>query len=158
MKQPTTKTVLIRQHLANKLSPDEVAIAMGIPKGDVMAVVYKDRYAAKKRKARLGKVRSYVRRVPRHPDKTQVIEEHERGMRSGSNRVEPSSGQVTMEQIKVTTNHLKAVAALQNELDFVRGQFAEAFHKNQDLYNEIKDLQAVIKYLEAQVVNLIKSN
>ena len=151
MKQPTQKTVWIREHLANKLSPDEVAKAMGIPKGDVMAIVYKDRYAAKKRKARLGKVRSYVRRVPRHPDKTQVINEHKRGMRGGSNRVEPSSGQVT-------TNHLKTISALQNELDFVRGQFAEAFHKNQDLYNEIKDLQAVIKYLEAQVVSLIKSN
>ena len=153
MKQPTTKTVLIRQHLANKLSPDEVAIAMGIPKGDVMAIVYKDRYAAKKRKARLGKVRSYVRRVPRHPDKTQVIEEHERGMRSGSNRVEPSSTQV----FEKVSADIKTIAALQNELDFVRGQFAEAFHKNQDLYNEIKDLQAVIKYLETQVVNLIKS-
>jgi len=154
MKQPTTKTVLIRQHLANKLSPDEVAIAMGIPKGDVMAVVYKDRHAAKKRKARLGKVRSYVRRVPRHPDKTQVIEEHERGMRSGSDRVEPSSSRV----FEKVSADIKTIAALQNELDFVRGQFAEAFHKNQDLYNEIKDLQAVIKYLEAQVVNLIKSN
>ena len=50
------------------------------------------------------------------------------------------------------------ISALQNELDFVRSQFAEAFKKNQDLYNEIKDLQAVIKYLEAQVVSLIKSN
>ena len=49
-------------------------------------------------------------------------------------------------------------SALQNELDFVRSQFAEAYNKNQDLYNEIKDLQAVIKYLETQVVNLIKSN
>jgi hypothetical protein len=151
MKQPTQKTVLIRQHLANKLSPDEVAIAMGIPKGDVMAIVYKDRHAEKKRKIKAGKVRSYVRRVPRHPDKTQVINEHERGMRGASDRVEPSSGQAT-------TNRLKAISALQNELDFVRGQFAEAFRKNQDLYNEIKDLQAVIKYLEAQVVNLIKSN
>jgi len=151
MIKPSQKTVMIRQHLVNKLSPDEIAEAMGIPLREVMTVVYKDRYAAKKRKARLGKVRSYVRRVPRHPDKTQVINEHERGMRGGSDRVEPSSGQVT-------TNHLKAVSALQNELDFVRGQFAEAFRKNQDLYNEIKDLQAVIKYLETQVVNLIKSN
>jgi peptidoglycan hydrolase CwlO-like protein len=53
---------------------------------------------------------------------------------------------------------VKANSALQNELDFVRSQFAEAYNKNQDLYNEIKDLQAVIKYLENQVVKLIKPN
>jgi hypothetical protein len=154
MIKPSQKTVLIRQHLANKLSPEQIAIAMGIPLREVMTVVYKDRYAAKKRKARLGKVRSYVRRVPRHPDKTQVINEHKRGMRGGSDRVEPSSSQV----FEKVSADIKTISALQNELDFVRSQFAEAFRKNQDLYNEIKDLQAIIKYLEAQVVNLIKSN
>jgi hypothetical protein len=154
MKQPSVKTVAIRAGLANKLTPAQVAKDVGVPLGDVMKVVYKDRYAAKKRKARLGKVRSYVRRVPRHPDKIQVIEEHERGMRGGSDRVEPSSSQV----FEKVSADIKTISALQNELDFVRSQFAEAFRKNQDLYNEIKDLQAIIKYLEAQVVNLIKSN
>jgi hypothetical protein len=154
MIKPSQKTVSIRKHLANKLPPEQIAVAMGIPLREVMTVVYKDRYAAKKRKARLGKVRSYVRRVPRHPDKTQVIEEHEREMRGASDRVEPSSSRV----FEKVSADIKTISALQNELDFVRSQFAEAFRKNQDLYNEIKDLQAIIKYLEAQVVSLIKSN
>lgn len=148
MKQPSTMTVAIRTGLADKLTPEEIAEQLGVPLGDVMKVVYKDRYAEKKRKARVGKVRSYVRRVPRHPDKTQVVGEHARGMRTS---VKPSLSHDT-------ENHIKVISALQNELDFVRDQFAEAYNKNQDLYNEIKDLQAVIKYLETQVVNLIKSN
>ena len=150
MKQPSNKTVSIRQELANNATPDQIAFKLGVPLKDVMKVVYKDRYAEKKRKARVGKVRSYVRRVPRHPDRTQVVSEHARGMR-GSSGTEFHSN---ME----SENRIKMISALQNELDFVRSQFAEAFKKNQDLYNEIKDLQAVIKYLEAQVVNLIKSN
>lgn len=150
MKQPSNKTVSIRQELANNATPDQIAFKLGVPLKDVMKVVYKDRYAEKKRKARVGKVRSYVRRVPRHPDRTQVVGEHARGMR-GSSGTEFHSN---ME----SENRIKMISALQNELDFVRSQFAEAFKKNQDLYNEIKDLQAVIKYLEAQVVNLIKSN
>ena len=149
MKQPSNKTVSIRQELANNATPDQVAFKLGVPLKDVMKVVYKDRYAEKKRKARVGKVRSYVRRVPRHPDRTQVVGEHARGMR-GSSGTEFHSN---ME----SENRIKMISALQNELDFVRSQFAEAFKKNQDLYNEIKDLQAVIKYLEAQVVTLIKS-
>lgn len=148
MKQPSTMTVAIRTGLADKLTPEEIAEQLGVPLGDVMKVVYKDRYAEKKRKARVGKVRSYVRRVPRHPDRTQVVGEHARGMRTS---VKPSLSHDT-------ENHIKVISALQNELDFVRDQFAEAYNKNQDLYNEIKDLQAVIKYLETQVVNLIKSN
>lgn len=150
MKQPSNKTVSIRQELANNATPDQIAFKLGVPLKDVMKVVYKDRYAEKKRKARVGKVRSYVRRVPRHPDRTQVVGEHARGMR-GSSGTEFHSN---ME----SENRIKMISALQNELDFVRSQFAEAFKKNQDLYNEIKDLQAVIKYLEAQVVTLIKSN
>lgn len=150
MKQPSNKTVSIRQELANNATPDQIAFKLGVPLKDVMKVVYKDRYAEKKRKARVGKVRSYVRRVPRHPDRTQVVGEHARGMR-GSSGTEFHSN---ME----SENRIKMISALQNELDFVRSQFAEAFKKNQDLYNEIKDLQAVIKYLETQVVNLIKSN
>lgn len=150
MKQPSNKTVSIRQELANNATPDQIAFKLGVPLKDVMKVVYKDRYAEKKRKARVGKVRSYVRRVPRHPDRTQVVSEHARGMR-GSSGTEFHSN---ME----SENRIKMISALQNELDFVRSQFAEAFKKNQDLYNEIKDLQAVIKYLEAQVVTLIKSN
>lgn len=149
MKQPSNKTVSIRQELANNATPDQIAFKLGVPLKDVMKVVYKDRYAEKKRKARVGKVRSYVRRVPRHPDRTQVVSEHARGMR-GSSGTEFHSN---ME----SENRIKMISALQNELDFVRSQFAEAFKKNQDLYNEIKDLQAVIKYLEAQVVTLIKS-
>lgn len=149
MKQPSNKTVSIRQELANNATPDQIAFKLGVPLKDVMKVVYKDRYAEKKRKARVGKVRSYVRRVPRHPDRTQVVGEHARGMR-GSSGTEFHSN---ME----SENRIKMISALQNELDFVRSQFAEAFKKNQDLYNEIKDLQAVIKYLEAQVVTLIKS-
>ena len=149
MKQPSNKTVSIRQELANNATPDQIAFKLGVPLKDVMKVVYKDRYAEKKRKARVGKVRSYVRRVPRHPDRTQVVSEHARGMR-GSSGTEFHSN---ME----SENRIKMISALQNELDFVRSQFAEAFKKNQDLYNEIKDLQAVIKYLETQVVNLIKS-
>lgn len=150
MKQPSNKTVSIRQELANNATPDQIAFKLGVPLKDVMKIVYKDRYAEKKRKARVGKVRSYVRRVPRHPDRTQVVEGHTRGMR-GSSGTEFHSN---ME----SENRIKMISALQNELDFVRSQFAEAFKKNQDLYNEIKDLQAVIKYLEAQVVTLIKSN
>lgn len=149
MKQPSVKTVVIRTALANNATPDQIAFKLGVPLKDVMKVVYKDRYAEKKRKARVGKVRSYVRRVPRHPDRTQVVGEHARGMR-GSSGTEFHSN---ME----SENRIKMISALQNELDFVRSQFAEAFKKNQDLYNEIKDLQAVIKYLEAQVVTLIKS-
>jgi hypothetical protein len=150
MKQPSNKTVSIRQELANNATPDQIAFKLGVPLKDVMKVVYKDRYAEKKRKARVGKVRSYVRRVPRHPDRTQVVGEHARGMRG-------SSGTEFHSNMK-SENRIKMISALQNELDFVRSQFAEAFKKNQDLYNEIKDLQAVIKYLEAQVVTLIKSN
>jgi uncharacterized protein (DUF3084 family) len=150
MKQPSVKTVAIRTALANKLTPAQVAKEVGVPLGDVMKVVYKDRYTEKKRKARVGKVRSYVRRVPRHPDRTQVVGEHARGMRG-------SSGTEFHSEMELE-NRIKMISALQNELDFVRSQFAEAFNKNQDLYNEIKDLQAVIKYLETQVVNLIKSN
>lgn len=150
MKQPSNKTVSIRQELAKNATPDQVAFKLGVPLKDVMKVVYKDRHAEKKRKARVGKVRSYVRRVPRHPDRTQVVGEHARGMRGSSGTEFPSEMELE--------NRIKIISALQNELDFVRSQFAEAFKKNQDLYNEIKDLQAVIKYLEAQVVNLIKSN
>lgn len=150
MKQPSNKTVSIRQELANNATPDQIAFKLGVPLKDVMKVVYKDRYAEKKRKARVGKVRSYVRRVPRHPDRTQVVSEHARGMRG-------SSGTEFHSEME-SENRIKMISALQNELDFVRSQFAEAFKKNQDLYNEIKDLQAVIKYLEAQVVTLIKSN
>lgn len=150
MKQASNKTVSIRQELANNATPDQVAFKLGVPLKDVMKVVYKDRYAEKKRKARVGKVRSYVRRVPRHPDRTQVVGEHARGMRG-------SSGTEFHSEMELE-NRIKMISALQNELDFVRSQFAEAFKKNQDLYNEIKDLQAVIKYLEAQVVSLIKSN
>jgi len=150
MKQPSNKTVSIRQELAKNATPDQVAFKLGVPLKDVMKVVYKDRHAEKKRKARVGKVRSYVRRVPRHPDRTQVVGEHARGMRG-------SSGTEFHSEMELE-NRIKIISALQNELDFVRSQFAEAFKKNQDLYNEIKDLQAVIKYLEAQVVNLIKSN
>lgn len=150
MKQASNKTVSIRQELANNATPDQVAFKLGVPLKDVMKIVYKDRYAEKKRKARVGKVRSYVRRVPRHPDRTQVVGEHARGMRG-------SSGTEFHSEMELE-NRIKIISALQNELDFVRSQFAEAFKKNQDLYNEIKDLQAVIKYLEAQVVNLIKSN
>ena len=149
MKQPSNKTVSIRQELANNATPDQIAFKLGVPLKDVMKVVYKDRYAEKKRKARVGKVRSYVRRVPRHPDRTQVVGEHARGMRG-------SSGTEFHSKME-SENRIKMISALQNELDFVRSQFAEAFKKNQDLYNEIKDLQAVIKYLEAQVVTLIKS-
>lgn len=155
MKQPSVKTVAIRTALANKLTPEQVAKDVGVPLGDVMKVVYKDRYAEKKRKARVGKVRSYVRRVPRHPDKTQVVGEHDRGMRTP---VKPSLSRMELGDLEKVAALIKSNSLLQNELDFVRSQFAEAYNKNQDLYNEIKDLQAVIKYLETQVVNLIKSN
>lgn len=156
MKQPSNKTVSIRQELANNATPDQIAFKLGVPLKDVMKVVYKDRYAEKKRKARVGKVRSYVRRVPRHPDRTQVVGEHARGMR-GSSGTEFRS-KMELGDLEKVAALIKSNSALQNELDFVRSQFAEAFKKNQDLYNEIKDLQAVIKYLETQVVNLIKSN
>jgi uncharacterized protein (DUF3084 family) len=155
MKQPSTMTIAIRTGLADKLTPEEIAEQLDIPRKDVMKVVYKDRHAEKKRKARVGKVRSYVRRVPRHPDKTQVVGEHDRGMRTP---VKPSLSRMGLDELEKVAALIKSNSLLQNELDFVRSQFAEAYNKNQDLYNEIKDLQAVIKYLETQVVNLIKSN
>ena len=150
-----TKTELIRMTLANKLTPEQTSADLGLPLREVMAVIYRDRYAENRRKARVGKVRSYVRRVPRHPDKTQVVGEHDRSMRTP---VKPSLTGMESSDLEKVAAIVKANSALQNELDFVRSQFAEAYNKNQDLYNEIKDLQAVIKYLENQVVKLIKPN
>jgi hypothetical protein len=77
-KTKTTKADKIRS--AIKANPNakatEIAKALGVNPQEIYMLRYKDR-----KRLQLTKVRTYKRRVPRHPEKTQVIHSHERGMR-----------------------------------------------------------------------------
>lgn len=73
-----TKADKIR--VALKANPNtkavDIAKMLNVSPQEVYMVRYKDR-----KRLQLTKVRTYKRRVPRHPEKTQVIHSHERGVR-----------------------------------------------------------------------------
>lgn len=75
------------------------------------------------------KVRKYVRKTPHHPKKLQEVGPYVRGAKKAVKFQPPRSLEI-----------------------------ADVLTRNQDLYNEIKDQQAIIRYLEGLVMRLTKSN
>lgn len=114
--------------------------------------VYRQRHLMKKAKKKKGVVRAYVRRVPRHPDQTQIIEAHERGVRTPGDKafVAPRSLDIAAE----VTASQKAVD--QFVADALGRRLDEAIAKNYELVEEIRRLDTVIQYLEAKISRMMK--
>lgn len=120
----------IRALLKQGMSTEAIVKQLGCdPKA-----VYRQRHLLKKADKKKGKVRAYVRRVPKHPDQTQIVEAYERGVRTKE---------------KESTDKDFVIQSLGNRLD-------DAIAKNYELVEEIRRLDTVIQYLETKIARLMK--
>lgn len=143
MKSRSKATIAIIHALKAGKSVEEIAKRVGVTKQRVYQVRHKLKQQSKE------EVRGYVRKTPKHPEKLQKVGAYVRGAKTQKN-VAVISG----EQMNAFTQfNPKAKFVPPRSLDL-----ADALIKNQDLYNEIKDQQAIIRYLENLVVRLTKSN
>lgn len=143
MKSRSKATIAIIHALKEGKSVEEIAKRVGVTKQRVYQVRHKLKQQSKE------EVRGYVRKTPKHPEKLQKVGAYVRGAKTQKN-VAVISG----EQMNAFTQfNPKAKFVPPRSLDL-----ADALIKNQDLYNEIKDQQAIIRYLENLVVRLTKSN
>lgn len=143
MKSRSKATIAIIHALKEGKSVEEIAKRVGVTKQRVYQVRHKLKQQSKE------EVRGYVRKTPKHPEKLQKVGAYVRGAKTKKN-VAVISG----EQMNAFTQfNPKAKFVPPRSLDL-----ADALIKNQDLYNEIKDQQAIIRYLENLVVRLTKSN
>lgn len=143
MKARSKATIAIIHALKEGKSIEEIAKRVGVTKQRVYQVRHKLKQQSKE------EVRGYVRKTPKHPEKLQKVGAYVRGAKTQKN-VAVISG----EQMNAFTQfNPKAKFVPPRSLDL-----ADALIKNQDLYNEIKDQQAIIRYLENLVVRLTKSN
>ncbi len=143
MKARSKTTIAIIHALKEGKSIEEIAKRVGVTKQRVYQVRHKLKQQSKE------EVRGYVRKTPKHPEKLQKVGAYVRGAKTQKN-VAVISG----EQMNAFTQfNPKAKFVPPRSLDL-----ADALIKNQDLYNEIKDQQAIIRYLENLVVRLTKSN
>ena len=143
MKSRSKATIAIIHALKEGKSVEEIAKRVGVTKQRVYQVRHKLKQQSKE------EVRGYIRKTPKHPEKLQKVGAYVRGAKTKKN-VAVISG----EQMNAFTQfNPKAKFVPPRSLDL-----ADALIKNQDLYNEIKDQQAIIRYLENLVVRLTKSN
>jgi len=129
--------VKIRTQIIMGKTNQEIAKELNVP----IKRVYAQRYLLnrKAKKENKGKVRAYVRRVPKHPDQVQIVEEHNRGMRSSAKPLKPTKPSVGLDFFS---------KGLADKLD-------EAIAKNFELVEEIRRLDIVIQYLETKIARLM---
>lgn len=136
--KPRSNTVIaIINALQRGDSTEKIAASLGVSKSRIYNIRHKLKQQRKE------KVRAYVRKTPKHPEKLQKVGPYVRG---GKKPRKPKANSFT--EIPQSTKFVPP-----RSLDL-----ADALIKNQDLFNEVKDQQAIIRYLEGLVVRLMKSN
>ncbi len=145
MKPKSQKVIAVINALQKGMPTEEIAETVGVSKSRIYNIRHKLKQQAKE------KVRAYVRKTPHHPKKLQKVGPYIRG---GKTKKDVKAKPISGEQMNAFTQFdPKAKFVPPRSLDL-----ADALIKNQDLYNEIKDQQAIIRYLENLVVRLTKSN
>ena len=127
---------------------------------DVKAV-YRQRHLLNKAKKKKGKVRAYVRRVPKHPDQTQIVEAYERTVRTPEDKLFKPDGEPKAFVAPRSLDRAAEITASQKAVDqFVADALGrrldEAIAKNYELVEEIRRLDTVIQYLEAKISRMMK--
>jgi transposase-like protein len=153
MRTKTKTTTAIIHALKEGKSVEEIAKQVGVTKQRVYQVRHEVKQQAKE------EVRGYVRKTPKHPEKLQKINPYVRGAKKPSK----SDWMPTQEQIAASDVLARASKAIGEHKrmhnEYVYSKLNEAVAKNNDLFNEVKDQQAIIRYLEGLVVRLAnKSN
>jgi transposase-like protein len=153
MRTKTKTTTAIIHALKEGKSVEEIAKRVGVTKQRVYQVRHKLKQQSKE------EVRGYVRKTPKHPEKLQKVKPYVRGAKKPSK----SDWMPTQEQIAASDVLARASKAIgehkQMHNEYVYSKLNEAVAKNNDLFNEVKDQQAIIRYLEGLVVRLTnKSN
>lgn len=145
MKPKSQKVIAVINALQKGMPTEEIAETVGVSKSRVYNIRHKLKQQSKE------KVRAYVRKTPHHPKKLQKVGPYIRGGKTKRNvKAKPISG----EQMNAFTQfNPNAKFVPPRSLDV-----AELLVKNRDLYNEIKDQQAIIRYLEGLVTRISKSN
>ena len=121
-------------------------------------VVYNIKYKYGKEK-----VKSYVRKTPKHPEKLQRVGPYVRGAKKPRKSDWMPTEKQIKESYKTAGDKLARASQViaehkQMHNEYVYSKLNEAVAKNNDLFNEVKDQQAIIRYLEGLVVRLTKSN
>ncbi len=145
MKQKSQKVIAVINALQKGMPTEEIAETVGVSKSRIYNIRHKLKQQAKE------KVRAYVRKTPHHPKKLQKVGPYIRG---GKTKKDVKAKPISGEQMNAFTQFdPKAKFVPPRSFDV-----AELLVKNRDLYNEIKDQQAIIRYLEGLVTRISKSN
>jgi len=145
MKPKSQKVIAVINALQKGVPTEEIAETVGVSKSRVYNIRHKLKQQTKE------KVRAYVRKTPHHPKKLQKVGPYIRG---GKTKKDVKAKPISGEQMNAFTQFdPKAKFVLPRSLNV-----AELCIKNRDLYNEIKDQQAIIRYLEGLITRISKSN
>jgi hypothetical protein len=145
MKPKSQKVIAVINALQKGMPTEEIAETVGVSKSRIYNIRHKLKQQAKE------KVRAYVRKTPHHPKKLQKVGPYIRG---GKTKKDVKAKPISGEQMNAFTQFdPKAKFVPPRSFDV-----AELLVKNRDLYNEIKDQQAIIRYLEGLVTRISKSN
>ena len=155
MKPKSQKVIAVINALQKGMPTEEIAETVGVSKSRVYNIRHKLKQQSKE------KVRAYVRKTPHHPKKLQKVGPYIRG---GKTKKDVKAKPISGEQMNAFTQFdpkAKFVPPFNPNAKFVPPRsldVAELLVKNRDLYNEIKDQQAIIRYLEGLVTRISKSN
>lgn len=135
MRKQSNTTIAVINAVQKGKSIDEIAKELKIPKQRIYNIKWK-------MNKQTERVRKYVRKTPKHPEKLQTVGPYIRGAK------------------KLRKSKANPFTEIPQSTKFVPPRsldLAETLKHNADLYNEIKDQQAIIRYLEGLVVRLTKS-